>query len=138
MMLDMEAFTNGALLFVGAFGAAILVVAVFMAIYQAVTPYNEMQLIRSGNSCAATTMGGALIGFSLPVAMSLSQASGWVEFLVWAALAAVLQIVAFMVVRLLLVKDLGPRIEKGEPSVAILLAAISITVGILNAASMTE
>jgi putative membrane protein len=36
------------------------------------------------------------------------------------------------------IKDLAARIERGELSIGIYLAAISITVGLLNAASMSE
>lgn len=137
-MLDVQAFHDGALSFLAAFGMSVGVLLLFKLLYQLVTPYNELRLIREGNSCAATTMAGAMLGFALPVAMSLSQASGWAEFLAWAALAGVIQILVFVLVRLVLFRDLGTRIEAGEKSVALYLAAISITAGILNAASMTE
>ena len=79
-----------------------------------------------------------MIGFAIPVAMSLSQAHSLAEFVAWAALAGIIQVVVFIIVRTLLVKDLAARIERGELSVAIYLASISIAVGLLNAASMTE
>lgn len=138
MMLDTQAFLNGAGQFLLAFGMAALVLVAFKFVYQMVTPYNEMKLIRDGCVPAAITLSGAMIGFALPVFKSLSQATSPLEFLAWAALAATIQIVAFMIVRTLVVKDLAARIERGELSVGIYLAAISITVGLLNAASMTE
>ena len=138
MNLDFQAFQDGALQFLLYFGMAAIVLVIFKFVYQLVTPYNEMKLIRDGCIPAAVTLSAAMIGFAIPVAKSVSQATTPVEFLAWALLAGLLQIVAFAVVRGLLVKDLAARIERGEMSVAIYLGAVSIAVGLLNAASMTE
>lgn len=138
MIFDTQAFMHGAGQFLLAFGMAAVVLIVFKFLYQLATPYNELKLIRGGCTPAAITLSGAMIGFAIPVAMALSQAVSPVEFLAWAALAGIIQIVAFLIVRSLIVKDLAARIERGELSVGIYLAAISITVGLLNAASMTE
>jgi putative membrane protein len=137
-MFDVEAFKDGALQFLVAFGAAGLFAVAFKYLYQLTTPYEERKLIREGNVAAAVALGGALIGYALPVASALSQAHGLGEFAAWAVLAAVIQIVTFLVVRRLAVPDVGARIERGELSIAVYLAAISIVVGLLNAASMTE
>ena len=138
MNLDLQAFQDGALNFLLYFGMAAIVLVVFKFLYQMVTPYNEMKLIRGGCTPAAITFSAAMIGFAIPVAKAITQATTPVEFLTWALLAGVLQIVAFVLVRTLLVKDLGARIERGELSVAIYLGSVSIAVGLLNAASMTE
>ena len=137
MNLDFDAFQDGALQFLLYFGMAAAVLIAFKFVYQLVTPYNEMKLIRDGCTPAAITFSAAMIGFAIPVAKSLSQATTPVEFLIWALLAAVLQILAFVIVRAVLVKDLAARIERGELSVAIYLGSVSIAVGLLNAASMT-
>jgi putative membrane protein len=138
MNLDFDAFQQGALQFLLYFGMAAAVLIVFKFLYQLVTPYNEMKLIKDGCVPAGITLSAAMIGFAIPVAKSISQATTPLEFLTWAALAGVLQIVAFLIVRMLLVKDLAARIERGELSVAIYLGSVSIAVGLLNAASMTE
>lgn len=138
MNIDFDALQHGALQFLLYFGMAAVVLIVFKFVYQLVTPYNEIKLIRDGCTPAAITLSAAMIGFAIPVAKSISQATNPVEFLTWAVLAGVLQIIAFVIVRTLVVKDLSARIERGELSVAIYLGAISIAVGLLNAASMTE
>lgn len=137
-MFDLEAFQTGALQFLLAFGVACLFTIAFKFIYQWTTPYEERKLIREGNVAAAVALGGALIGYALPVASALTQAHSLAEFAAWAVLAGVIQILVFLVVRRLVVADVGARIERGEVAVAIYLAAISISVGLLNAASMTE
>ncbi len=138
MNFDLQAFQQGAILFLAYFGMAAAALVLFKFLYQLATPYNEMRLIREGSTCAGVTLGGAMIGFSIPVARAVAQATSPLEFIVWALLAAVIQVLAFIIIRALVIKDLGPRIERGELSVAIYLAATSIAVGMLNAASMTE
>jgi putative membrane protein len=138
MNVDWNAFAYGAGQFLLYFGMAAVVLVVFKFLYQLATPYNEMKLIRDGCTPAAITFSAAMIGFAIPVAKSISQARTPLEFLIWAALAGVLQIIAFVIVRSVLVKDLAARIERGELSVAIYLGSVSIAVGLLNAASMTE
>ncbi len=109
----------------------------FKLIYQWVTPYHERTLIRDGNPAAAIALGGALIGYVLPLASALSHTVSLMEFAVWATLAAIIQIVVFVIVSRLAFKNLATRIEAGEIAASIYLASISICVGLLNAACMT-
>jgi len=64
--------------------------------------------------------------------------SSLAEFAAWATLAGVIQIAAFSLVRILFLKDVKTRIEAGELAPALYLASISIAVGLINAASMTD
>ena len=136
-MFDTAAFLDGAGHFLLAFGLACLFLIVFKYVYQAVTPYNEKALIRAGNNAAAITLGGAVIGFALPVASALTETINILEFAAWGVLAGVIQIVAFLIVRRIIVPDVDRRIEAGETAIAIWLASVAIAVGLLNAASMT-
>lgn len=137
-MFDWEAFQHGALWFLAAFGAAALITFAFKFVYQIVTPHDEARLIREGNVAASITLGGALIGFAIALSKALAQATSPAEFAVWAALAALIQILVFIVMHTVGIRDLAARIERGEVSTAIYLASISISAGLLNAASMTE
>ncbi len=136
-MFDTQAFVDGAIHFLIAIGLAAAFLVAFQYIYQAITPQDERKLIREGNVAAALPFAGAIIGFALPVASALSQTDSMVEFAAWAALAGVIQIVAFLIVRALVVKDVHDRIERGEVATGIYLAAIAVAVGLINAASMT-
>ena len=136
-MFDLQGFGVAALAFLVAFVAAGLFTVAFKVIYQWVTPYNEGKLIREGNVAAALALGGALVGYVLPLASALSNTVSLIEFCAWAALAGALQIAAFTLVRMVVMKDVAARIEKGEIAAGVYLMSISLAVGVLNAACMT-
>jgi putative membrane protein len=136
-LFDQTAFIQGATAFLIAFGLACVFLVAFQLIYQATTPQEERKLIREGNVAAALTFGGAIVGFALPVSSALSQTDSLVEFAAWAALAGVVQIVAALVIRMLVIKDVHHRIERGEVATGVYLAAVAIAIGLINAASMT-
>ena len=135
--MDLHGFGASALAFVVAFVAAGLFTVIFKVVYQWVTPYNEGKLIREGNVAAALALGGALVGYVLPLASALSNTVSLIEFCAWAALAGVIQIAAFTLVRVVAMKDVSARIEKGEIAAGLYLMSISLAVGLLNAACMT-
>lgn len=136
-MSDLHGFGGNALAFLVAFAVAGLFTVAFKLIYQWVTPYNEAKLIREGNVAAALALGGALVGYVLPLASALSNTVSLVEFCAWAALAGVIQIAAFTLVRVVAMKDVSARIENGEIAAGLYLMSISLAVGLLNAACMT-
>jgi putative membrane protein len=137
MIFDITAFLRGALSFTLAFVAAGGFTLIFKAIYQVITPHNEGALIKAGNSAAAVALGGAVLGYVIPLASALAHTESLPEFIAWAALAGVIQIVAFWLVRRIALPDVSARIEKGEMSAALYLLMISLTVGVLNAACIT-
>ena len=136
-MFDVEAFHEGALAFTLAFVTAGVFLLAFRLVYQALTPHRERELIRAGNAAAAVTLGGAMIGYVIPLATALTQTVSLYEFAAWAALAGLIQIAVFLVVRRLRFPDLSQRIERGEIAPALYLSSLSVAVGLLNAASMT-
>ena len=119
------------------FGIAIVAVVIFVAIYVAVTPHREFTLIRQGNTAAAISLGGALLGYTLPLAKAVSQSEGIGDMLVWSGVALVAQLIAYGVTRLIL-PQLSSDVNEGKVASAISLAAISVCIGLLNAAAMTE
>ena len=137
MTFDPMVFAAGALNFGLAFLAAGGFALIFKAVYRWITPHDEGALIRAGNSAAAVTLGGALIGYVIPLASALTQTHSLPEFVSWALLAGVIQISTFWLVRRIVLRDLSARIERGEVASAVYMMMISIAVGIVNAACMT-
>ena len=137
MIFDIQAFGAGALHFALAFLAAGGFTLIFKAVYRWITPHDEGALIRAGNPAAAIALGGALLGYVIPLASALTQTASLPEFVAWALLAGVIQISTFWLVRKIALPDVSARIERGEIAPALYLMSISIVVGILNAACMT-
>ena len=121
------------------FSAAVLVVA-FLYLYAIVTPYDDYNLIFEQNNTAASLgFGGAIIGVSTPLYSALVSSVSYVDFLIWGVVAIAIQLIfAFILTRLLKGKySFKERIEKGVISVGILMAFLSVGIGLLNAGSMS-
>ncbi|EJM16483.1 putative membrane protein [Pseudomonas sp. GM21] len=116
-------------------GAALLF-ALFQFIYTRITPHKEFELIRSGNVAAAIALGGAIIGFAIPASNVIAYSISLLDFVVWAVIAAFVQLLAFLMTSLVL-KGTSERIKKGEIAAGIYVAAVAISVGMLNAACIT-
>ena len=108
----------------------------FMKIYAMVTPHDDHALIRANNPAASISYGGAMIGFVLPIASAVQNSINLLDVLIWGVVAGVLQILCFLVFRLFH-RDIVTRIEEGQTAAAMHLAAVSLSVGLLNAAAMT-
>ncbi|MBI6909866.1 MULTISPECIES: DUF350 domain-containing protein [Pseudomonas] len=116
-------------------GAAVLF-GLFQFIYTRVTPHKEFELIRANNVAAAVALGGAIIGFAIPASNVIAYSINLLDFAVWAVIAAVVQLLAFLLTSLVL-KGTSERIKNGELAAGIYVAAVAISVGMLNAACMT-
>jgi len=113
---------------------AILVAGVLLYIW--ITPWDEMALIRTGNTAAAISLGGAIIGLAIPLAFAMSASVSVYEILIWGPVTLLLQIIAFRIADLVL-RDLPSRIESGEVGAATLLVSIKLAVAAVNAAAVS-
>ena len=118
------------------FGLALVAEAVFVALYIKTTPHHEAALIKQGNAAAAISLGGALIGFTLPLASVIVHSVSLLDMAAWGAVALIVQLAVYLVVDFLL-REISRRIEDGNVAAATTLAAASIAIGMVNAASMT-
>ncbi len=118
--------------FASFFLTAIVLLGVFAVLYELVTPYNELQLIREGNPAAAITMGGAIIGFALPIAVSVAVSHNLYAMVGWAVVAGIVQLLVYVAARLALPR-INEAIPQGKIASGIFLASLSVGVGILNA-----
>ncbi|SMH39865.1 DUF350 domain-containing protein [Azospirillum agricola] len=109
----------------------------FIAAYTAVTPYRDLALVRQGNTTAALTLGGAMIGFALPLMSVASHTSSLVDLAVWGVIALVSQIVAYLIGSRVLLPDFRAGVEADRTAYGVLLGSLSIAVGLLNYGSLT-
>jgi putative membrane protein len=122
-------------LLVGQFVLTLLLLAVGVAIYMAITPYHEMRLIRAGNTAGGIVLAGALIALAIPLAATLATSGFALDILIWGAVALVLQLLAFAAAALL-IRGLRGMIEAGNVAAAWLLVGFQIAVALLNAGAM--
>lgn len=131
----MESFI-GFILF---FGTALLMVGIFLYLYAIVTPYDDYKLIfEENNTTAALSFGGAVIGVSIPLYSALVSSVSYFDFVIWGSVAIIIQLIfAFIVTRLKGKFSLEAKIEKDVVAVGILMAFLSICIGLLNAGAMS-
>ncbi len=134
-MIDLLASTGNFALY---FGSAVALLFLFKIIYAFVTPHNEWQLIKEQqNTAAAIAFGGAVVGFAIAVGGAASNSVAYIDFIVWALVALVAQLLAFVILKLTFMPKISERIEKNETSAGVMLGLVSVAVGILNAACMS-
>ena len=126
----------GIIPFILYFLGSIAALLVFSKLYAAITPHDEMELMRNNNTAAAIAYVGALIGFAIPVASAAANSVSLLDFGIWVVVAAVAQLAVFFVFRLTFPK-ISERIQAGELAVPLKLACWSVVIGILNAAAIT-
>ncbi|MBU2709465.1 DUF350 domain-containing protein [Zooshikella harenae] len=118
------------------FISSVVVLLAFKFIYTMITPYDEWALVKSNNSAAAIALTGTLIGYAIALGSAAKNSVNYVDFIVWAVVALITQVLAYLIVRVLM-PLIASRIEKAEVSAGIVLGGVSIAIGILNAACMT-
>jgi len=114
----------------------LLFVSAFVLVYTRITPYDELHLIREGGVAAALSFGGALLGFVLTVASSITHNDSLTAVAIWAALALAVQLAAYFLISRL-VPELEQALADNNTAVGILLGGVSLTLGILNAACLS-
>lgn len=122
--------------FIAYFIVAIGLFGVFVRVYTWLTPHDEMELVLDNNTAAAVALSGALIGFALPLASAVTHSVTLLDCVIWGAIALAMQALTFLVLRVALPR-LPERIVRGDMAAAVLIAGVSIAIGLLNAASMT-
>ncbi|WP_229425509.1 MULTISPECIES: DUF350 domain-containing protein [unclassified Massilia] len=115
---------------------AIAMVMAFFVVYTRVTPYDEVHLIREGNCAAALSLGGTLLGFSVTLASALTYTGNYYQFLGWGAVGMLVQLLVFLVATRLL-RMSKDQIESGNSAFGGLLGAISLSIGLINAGSIS-
>ena len=112
-----------------------ILTTLFMVLYASLTPYHDITLIRAGNSAAAIAIVGALLGFEIPLASVIAHSAALVDLVAWGIVALLVQLAGFLVARMVL-PHLPQAIVDGNIADAVLLAGISLALGLLTAACL--
>lgn len=115
---------------------SLVLLYLFVWLYIRVTPWREMALIRAGNMAAAFSLTGSILGFIVPLSAAIKYSVNLVDMVIWGMLALLVQIAAFLVVKML-VPTVGQDIEAGNGAQGFFMGVSSLSVGLLNAACMS-
>jgi putative membrane protein len=114
-------------------GASATLLAGFIYIYAKATPYKEFRLIEHDNAAVAITFAGAVLGFTAPLVASIYYTQSIGEMCIWAGITCLVQLVVLVALR-----KQARRIEEGHLASAVMVATVSLAVGLLNAASISH
>jgi putative membrane protein len=124
------------LIFLLYFGASVALLVAFLAAYTLATHLHEWRLIRSGNTAVSVALGGAMIGFALPLGSAIVHSQNLTDAVISAAIALVVQLLCFAAMRLVR-PDARTALANGDMAEGVFLASTSLTLGILNAACLS-
>lgn len=130
----MPDMTQSVLLFSSHFLTGVALTIAFVGIHAAITPQPELKLIREGNAAAAVAVGGATLGYVIPLALVLSFTSNAVEAAAWGAVSLVVQLIGMFVTRLL-IPNLARDISDGKVAAATVQAMAGVSLGLIQAGS---
>jgi putative membrane protein len=131
---EIQAFAAGFPVFLAHAGVTVIILFAAAALYVLLTPHKEITLIREGNTAAAVSLGGVLLGLSIPLAASLRASTNLIEIGLWGAVTVVVQLLVFRLVDMIL-RGLPKRIQEGEISAAALLVGAKIATALIIAAA---
>ena len=126
---------NGLPIFMLHGGTAILMLLAGAFIYSKITPWNELDLIMEGNTAAAVSFSGAILGIAIPLAAALSSSISIWEIVVWGSVAIILQITVFLILDLVL-PNLSEQIKADKIAAGIFIASNKIALALMNAAAV--
>ena len=118
------------------FGATLSILITGVVIYEWITPYPELKLVREGNNAAAIALSGAILSLAIPLACSMAVSGSVLDILVWRGVTIFILLIVYRFIDFLL-KDLPVRIENGEIGAAILLSAVKLAVAAITAAAVS-
>lgn len=122
--------------FLAYFGSAVALAVAFLFLYSMCTPHKEFTLIGQGNGAAATQLTGTFLGFAVPVAVVIGNSVSIPDMLLWGAVAAIVQLVVFVVISRLLFKSISQKITEDCMASGIFVGGMGLGTGILQAACM--
>lgn len=124
------------LLYLKYFALATLLITSFSFIYMLITPVREIKLIKEGNVACAWSFGGALIGFCITIASSITHSLNTLDFMIWGLAAMVIQLIVYFAASHIIGKA-NQELAADNRAVGLFFASLSISIGLINAACLT-
>lgn len=132
---EIQAFATGFPITLLHASVTLIMLILGTTLYALMTPHKEITLIREGNSAAALSLGGVMVGLAIPLAMSLAASTSVAEIVIWGAATTAVQLLVFRCTDMVL-KGLPERIQDGEISAAALLVGAKVATALILAAAV--
>lgn len=111
------------------------------------TPYDDFAILRAGseealehrNAAVATAcdLGGKILGLAFVLTSAITHSVNWLDFIIWGVLGIIFEISVFCLFRRILPLEVTKEIPRGNISVGVISATLSIASGLLMAALLT-
>ncbi|HET9903215.1 MAG TPA: DUF350 domain-containing protein [Xanthobacteraceae bacterium] len=122
--------------FLAYFCTAAVAVILYLLVYTRITRHDEFAMIADNRPAAAVALGLSTLGFALPLYSAIAHSANILDCAIWSVIALIVQVLVYFAARIP-VPGLAKRLAAGEMAAAVWLGSISVTAGILSAASMT-
>ena len=131
-----QSFLAGIPFLLSHFGVTALMLVIGVFIYVWITSHDERALIREGNTAAAISLAGAILGLAIPLAFCMASSVNVYDIVIWGIVTLVIQLATFWIIDIWL-RDLSKRIEEGQVGTSILLVSVKLAVASINAAAVS-
>ena len=135
MSPEIQAFAAGFPATVAHAAVSLVLLGLGSTAYALMSPYKEIAEIRDGNTAAAVSFGGVLLGLAVPLAYSLAASTSIEELGHWGVADVAGQLLLFRLVDFVL-KGLPQRVQEGEVSGAVVLVAARLACALVLAAAV--
>ncbi len=135
MQPEVQAFASGFPLMLLQGAAGLVMFAIAASAYGLLSPHREISRIREGDTAAAVSFAGALIGLAIPLAAAMIASRSLLELLLWGVAILALALLSFRVVDIVLA-GLPQRLHEGEVSAAVVMVAGKLAVALILAAAV--
>ncbi len=124
-------------LYLAFLGTAVGLFALALAIYAMITPHHEIRLIRNGNTACAYSFGGTAIGMAIVLFSTAAGTFDVLELAIWGGIGLIGQLVIYFAVAVM-IPGLRQGLEDDRAAYGILLGALSIAMGLVNAGAISS
>ncbi|MFD2213396.1 DUF350 domain-containing protein [Metabacillus endolithicus] len=119
-------------------GLAIVLLIIGIILFEVTTKNKEFELIKNGNKAAVYAFGGRILGLAIVLYSSISNSVNIFDMVIWGSVAIVMQIIIFYLAELLTPKfNITKAIDDDNQAVGLFLLFLSISIGLIIAASLT-
>lgn len=136
--MDEQFWQHPAIIMTGYFSVVVLCLVLSMALFEAVTKYNNWQLIKEGNLAVAFATGGKILGICNVFRYSIEKNSSLLEMIGWGMFGFMLLIIAYLLYEFFTPTfNIDEEIAKDNRSVGFISFTISLGLSFVIGASIS-